>query len=120
MKTFPHVGRVAFGLGLVFALASCKTPEGMGAVAFGTVTGRVVDTQSLLPIPGAKISVANIVSITAPSDNGGFILRNVPAGTQTLRIDAVGWQHYTVSVTVTKDQATDIGVIGLPSSLTGR
>jgi hypothetical protein len=112
--------RVAFGVGLVLALAACKTPDGVNAVAFGTVTGRVVDTQSLLPIAGASITLGNLVQITAPSDNGAFILRNVPVGTQNLRIDARGWQRYTVAVTVTKDQTTDVGVIGLPSALTGQ
>ncbi len=107
MKTFPQLLRVAFGAGLF-----------VSAAQFGTVTGRVVDTQSTLPIAGATITIGNIVSVTAPNDKGGFVLRNVPVGTRPLRIDASGWQRYTTSVTVKKDQATDIGVIGLPSTLT--
>jgi hypothetical protein len=120
LKTFPHTRRVASGIGLALALAACSGPSGLGQVAFGTVTGRVVDTSSTLPISGATISIGNIVTVTALADQGGFVLRNVPVGTQLLRIDASGWQRYTTNVTVTKDAATDIGVIGLPSSLTGR
>ncbi len=118
MKTFPQTIRCAFGSALLAAaLAACTNPNGMGVADFGTVTGRIVDTQSQLPISGATISIGNIVALTAPSDQGGFILRNVPVGTQELRIDAVGWQRYKTNVTVTKNKTTDIGVIGLPSSL---
>jgi len=65
-----------------------------GVSEYGTVTGRVVDTDSLQPIPGATISIGNIVSITAAIDQGGFVLRNVPVGTQTLSISAIGWKSY--------------------------
>jgi hypothetical protein len=118
LKTFPQAIGGAFGIGLVaFALVACKNPAGAGAADFGTVTGRVVDLQSKLPIAGATISIGNIVALTAPTDQGGFVLRNVPVGTQELRIDAIGWQRYRVNVTVVKDKPTNIGVIGLPSSL---
>ena len=118
MKTFPQLRRVAFGIGLVLAFAACGKPNGLGVAEFGTVTGRVVDTHSTMPISGATITIGNIVSVTAPSDQGGFVLRNIPVGTQDLRIDAVGWQRYHTNVTVTANQTTDIGVIGLPTSLT--
>jgi hypothetical protein len=118
VKTFPQLRRGAFGVGLALALAACGKPNGFGIPTFGTVTGRVVDTQSMLPISGATITIGNILSVTAPSDAGGFVLRNIPVGTQELRIEALGWQRYRTSVTVTANQTTDIGVIGLPSSLT--
>ena len=121
MKTFPQAIRGAFGSGLAIAvLASCSNPNGLGVADFGTVTGRVVDTPSRLPISGATISIGNVVSVTAPTDQGGFILRNVPVGTQEIRIDAVGWQRYKTTITVTKNQSTDVGVVGLPSALTAR
>ncbi len=118
MKTFPQLRRGAFGIGLVLALAACGKPNGFGIPEYGTVTGRVVDTQSMLPISGATITIGNIVSVTAPSDAGGFVLRNIPVGTLDLRIDALGWQRYHATVTVTANQTTDIGVIGLPTALT--
>ena len=119
MKTFPQLIRCAFGIGFIACtLAACANPNGLGVADFGTVTGRVVDTQSQLPISGATISVGNIVAVTAVTDQGGFVLRNVPVGTQEIRIDAVGWQRYKTSISVTKNQPTDVGVIGLPSALT--
>jgi len=89
----------------------------MGVADYGTVAGRVVDTDSLQPISGATISIGNIVSITAAIDQGGFVLRNVPVGTETITISAIGWQTYHGQVRVRKDRAADAGTIGLPSSL---
>ena len=125
MKTFPHMLRGAFGIGLVCAalagdaLAVRAIPNVSAGPDVGTVTGRVVDLMSTLPISGATITIGNIVSITAQTDQGGFVIRNVPVGTRELRIAAIGWQRYKTNVTISKNAATDIGVIGLPSSLSG-
>ncbi len=126
MKAFPQALRGAFGIGLVCAelasgaFAVRANPDAMSVPEFGTVTGRVVDMSSTLPIAGATITIGNVISNTAQVDQGGFVLRNVPVGTRLLRISAIGWQRYQTNVTVSKNQATDIGVIALPSALTGR
>jgi hypothetical protein len=119
VKNFTKTVRSAFALGIgLCALASCApNPNGMGVSEYGTVTGRVVDTDSLEPIPGATISIGNIVSITAAIDRGGFVLRNVPVGTQTLSISAIGWKSYKGQIKVTRDTPADVGIIGLPSAL---
>jgi iron complex outermembrane receptor protein len=119
VKIFTKTARSAFAFGLaVCALAICAPGDrAIAASGYGTVIGRVVDTDSLQPIAGARITIGNIVSITAATDNGGFIIRNVPAGTATLTISAVGWKSYATQITVVDGQPTDTGVIGLPSSL---
>jgi iron complex outermembrane receptor protein len=111
--------RSAFALGvIVSALAACApNPNGMGVADYGTVTGRIVDTDSLQPITGATIAIGNIVSITASVDQGGFVLRNVPVGTQTVTISAIGWQPYRTTVKVAANKPADVGVIGLASAL---
>lgn len=118
MKIFTKPMRSAFALGFVaVALAACS-PGGLNLTGdYATVTGRVVDTDSLQPIAGATISIGNIVSVTAAIDRGGFVLRNVPVGSRTLTITAVGWKSYSTQVETTKDATVDIGTIGLPSSL---
>jgi len=122
VKSFPKTARSAFAV-LALVLTACTVaacgpnPNGMGVANFGLVTGRVLDAQSLQPISGATISIGNIVSITAAIDQGGFVLRNVPVGTQTLTISAVGWQSYRTTVEVSTDHPADVGTIGLPSAL---
>jgi hypothetical protein len=119
VKIFPKTARSAFALALgVCALTACgPNPNGIGVAGYGSVTGRIVDTDSLQPIAGATISIGNIVAVTAAIDKGGFIIRNVPAGTRALTISAVGWKSYTAPLEVIGNQSTDVGTIGLPSSL---
>ena len=118
-KNFPKMVRSAFALGLALCafLACAPNTDEIGSDGTGTVTGRIVDIDSMQPISGATIMIGNIVSITAVSDQGGFVLRNVPVGTGTITISVTGWQTYRGPVTVVKNTATDVGVIGLPSSL---
>jgi hypothetical protein len=120
LKRFPPLRRRAFaGVVAALALAACApNPNGMGVADFGTVTGRVVDAQSQQPISGATIAIGNVVAITSVPDQGGFVLQNVPVGTQQMTISAIGWTTYPAQVTVTKNQTTDVGVIGLVSSIT--
>ena len=119
VKNFTKTVRSAFALGIgIGLLAACTpNPNGMPFAGYGTVTGRIVDVDSLQPIPGATISVGNLVAVTAAIDQGGFVLRNVPAGSQTLTISAVGWKPYKTQITVSQNQPADVGTIGLPSAL---
>jgi hypothetical protein len=116
VKTFTKMVQSAFALAIgLCVLAACgPSPTFAG---YGFVTGRVVDADSLQPIAGATISVGNIVAITAAIDRGAFVLRNVPVGTGTLIITAIGWKPYKTQVDVVRDKPVDVGVIGLPSSL---
>src|ERR1700677_1697274 len=100
VKIFTKPARSAFALGLaVCAFALCApSADGMDASDYGTVTGRVLDTDSMQPIAGAKITIGNIVSITAATDQGGFVIRSVPPGTRVLTISAVGWKSYQTTV----------------------
>jgi hypothetical protein len=119
VKNFTKTVRTAFALGCAAVMfAACANPNGNGFAGYGTLTGRVIDLDSLQPIPGATIRSGNMVAITAAIDQGGFVLRNVPAGPQTLTISATGWKTYTTKVTVVPDQPLDVGNIGLPSALT--
>jgi hypothetical protein len=117
-KFFTKPIRSAFALGFAaMTLAACG-PGGLNLTRdYATVTGRVVDTDSLQPIAGAIITIGNIVSVTAAIDQGGFVLRNVPPGSRTLTITAVGWKSYRTQVDATANATADIGTIGLPSSL---
>ena len=113
---FPKSTRRAFAAALVALCGCAPNPNGMGVADFGSVTGRVVDRQSLQAIPGAVISIGNLAGVT--DSTGAFTIDHIPVGTQTVRITAVGWVATTVDVTVLKNQQTAIpDPIGLVSSL---
>jgi hypothetical protein len=120
VKGFPIATRSAFAAALVaLALGGCApNPNGMGVADFGTVIGRVVDQQSQQPISGALVRIGNLAGQT--DGTGAFAINNVPVGTQTVLISAIGWQTATITVVVRKDTVTDAGdgrLIGLVSSL---
>jgi hypothetical protein len=126
MKTFPTMRRGAFAfvvIGTLFAVAAwarCTDTVAAGVPAYGTVTGRIVDMMSKLPISAATITIGRNVAVVAVSDKGGFVIRNVPAGPHELRIDTNGWQRYTQAIVVKPDAETDIGIIGLVSTISGQ
>lgn len=102
--------------------AACSpNPNGVGVADYGAITGTVVDRQSLQPISGATIQIGNAVVVTAPVDNGTFTLRNIPVGTRNMVITAIGWQTYSMSVTVDKNRTVAIpDPIGLLSTIAPR
>jgi CarboxypepD_reg-like domain len=120
MKLFPNVSRRAFakngfGLGL---MAWVFHPHALRASEVGTLIGTIVDIQhQQAGIPGARVSIGHLLEITGPADNGGFVLRNVPSGQQKLHVTAIGWKSVTVTITVLPNATTNVGAIGLASTV---
>lgn len=64
----------------------------------GIISGRVVDATSGDPIPGASVVISGTPRGVATSDDGTFVLSEVPAGAHTLTASSVGYE--TVSRTI--------------------
>jgi hypothetical protein len=65
-------------------LAACGGPQVPPAQSYGTITGRVYDSATNQPVPGAVVTVDTILSATSGSD-GTYRIGNIPLGTYTLR-----------------------------------
>lgn len=124
MLLYTNLSRRAFVF-VAFALLSvpllgesgCQNPNPGGVQETGTVTGRLVDASApTQPIQQAVISVGVQTYRLAPTDAGAFTIANVPTGTQTVRIDAVGFQPATLQVVIRKGQTTDISSNGTPGA----
>jgi hypothetical protein len=118
--TFTKLSRTAFAAGLiaVATLGGCSNPNPNGVTDTGTITGRLVDANSQLPIAQAQLRVGTVVQNVAPADKGGFTLNNVPIGQQTVYITAIGYtlppeDQGGISVIVQTGQNSDLGVIQL-------
>jgi len=99
--------------------SGCENPNGGGVTDRGTISGRVYDAQTRQPIASATVQVGEQVVRISPAEKGGFVVKNVPTGTQTVTIASPGYQTYTQpGVVVRKDENTDIGELQL-SSATG-
>jgi len=76
---------------LLLALAACGGPGLPASQNYATLTGRVVDSATSLPIVGAIVTV-NFVSNSAPTGaDGTFKVLNVPIGQDDYSAAAAGY-----------------------------
>ena len=81
----------------------------MGISGKAEFTGRVVDSETKQPIPGALISVRNLNLSTRANFSGEFSIKNIPAGNYTIVVSQKGYETLLIS---------DFKVSG-PSSIKG-
>jgi len=70
-----------------------------------SVSGKVTDGLSGLPLPGATISILNSTSITGSDASGNYHFNDLGAGNYTLKVTYVGYQTISKNV-VLKGNAT--------------
>ncbi len=103
------------------AFASLVTaPRPAMAQVRAAVSGTVVDSVSRRPIVGASVSVAGTTRGTVTDDAGTYSLRNIPAGSVTLRTQRLGFQPVSRSVTLSEGQQAEVNfaLVEAPRSLT--
>lgn len=81
----------------------------------GTVPGRVVDTETLQPIPGAAVSLPGLADAKADSE-GLFRLEKVPAGLAVIKGEASGYVAAYVPVDVISGETSEPVEIPLTKS----
>src|SRR5687768_10324878 len=74
----------------------------------GSVTGRVVDARSQLPVAGAAISVDGARPSAATGSDGRFRLSNISAGTHRLSVTSIGYAAMEQSVNVTSGSTATV------------
>ncbi len=99
-------------VGLVLLLGAngggCSQPGVVGVQTYGSVTGRVLDASTNLPIANALVSVGSIY--TASTDGrGGFVLARVPTGQQVVTVRAPAYSTLATTVNIVADQGASIG-----------
>ena len=71
------------------------------AAQVGTITGRVTAVANASPVAGAQVSIVGTQTGGVASAEGRYTIRNVPAGTHTVRAQFIGFAPITQTVTVT-------------------
>ena len=74
----------------------------------GTIRGRVTDEASQLPIRGAMVSFGGQSTQTRP--DGGYVLADVPAGTDSVHVAMIGYAPASRAVTVVGGQSVSLDV----------
>ena len=85
--------------GLAFAFLLVLGLPFVALAQTGTIQGRITD-QDGQPIAGATVSLEGTGLGTQTDGQGGFALRGVPAGSYTIRVEAVGHALESESITV--------------------
>lgn len=87
----------------------------------GSVTGRVVSSQTEEGLPAATVILQQVgVPESGPKigrrtkDDGSFSFVEVPPGDYIVRVSYLGFKQYRYKLTVTASQATDISIKMLP------
>ena len=86
-------------LATVFLLA--LTPSFMSAQGTGTISGRVIDRASQLPVQGAQVIVVGTQRGTQTDQEGRYTINGVPEGSYQLTVRRVGYGSSSQRVTVT-------------------
>jgi TonB-linked SusC/RagA family outer membrane protein len=100
------------------ALARCVIPALVGGLLWaaqlgaqaptGTITGRVVDSATQRPLPGATIRIEGTQRGAITGDDGAFRMAGVPAGTHQVRAARIGYAPLTREATVTADGTANV------------
>jgi TonB-dependent SusC/RagA subfamily outer membrane receptor len=91
----------AFSAMTLIATAAAAAVAQQPAGAVGTVTGQVVAAESKAPLQGALVSVTGTALRATATAEGRYVLRNVPPGSQTIRVQLLGFSPKEQTVTVT-------------------
>ena len=72
--------------------------------AFGTIGGQVTDAVTLRPLQAAQLSVTGTSRGSLANGVGQYLILNVPVGTQTVRVDLIGYATVEQAVSVVAGQ----------------
>lgn len=70
----------------------------------GTLSGRVVDANTLQPISSAQVFIPSLNLGSLTREDGRYLLVNVPAGTHSVRAQTIGYRSANVDATVAPGQ----------------
>jgi TonB-dependent starch-binding outer membrane protein SusC len=87
----------------VIAVLACLSAAELHAQATGVVVGAVTDAATRQPIAGAQITIVGTTLGTVTDPQGRYMLRNVPAGPQLIRVTLIGYAADDVRIVVTTE-----------------
>jgi TonB-linked SusC/RagA family outer membrane protein len=100
-------------LGVLLGVTAARDAH---AQATGTVRGRVVE-DSVVPVPGATITIAGTRLGGVTDNDGRYVIRGVPAGAQSVRFTRIGLTPQVKTATVIADQETTVDFNGAKSAV---
>src|SRR5690606_13856686 len=99
------------------APATAGADAANGASVQATIAGRVTDARSLQPVVSAQVFIPG-TGIGALTDRDGrYLLRNVPPGAVTVRVQSIGYATVERTVTVAEGATAAVDVELVPEAI---
>ena len=92
---------LALALAALLCLAVTSSPAAAQQTQGGTVAGRVTD-EGGTAVSGADVIIEGTRLSTQTGGTGEYVIDDVPAGSQTVRVRMIGFRSQTASVSVTE------------------
>ncbi len=95
-----------------FVASLALLPISRAALAQGEISGRVVVADSgRPPVPGAEASIAELGRRVLSDSSGRFRLKEIPPGTHTVVLRAIGFKSESSLVTIDRDEVVSWDVV---------
>ncbi|HSL69064.1 MAG TPA: TonB-dependent receptor plug domain-containing protein, partial [Longimicrobiales bacterium] len=96
---------------LALTLAGAAAAAAQQQQTTGTIVGQVLRAQDRSPMLGAQVIVVGTQSGALSAAEGRFTIRNVPAGTRTVRVQLLGFAADDQTVTVTAGGTASVSFV---------
>ncbi|NEM96478.1 TonB-dependent receptor [Pontibacter burrus] len=101
---------------LYLILLSLLCITGVAMAQGGTITGKIVGSDSQEPLIGASVLVERTAKGATTNTAGEFTITGVPAGNYSLRITYVGYSDSRVPVTIAEGGTVNLGTVSMTAS----
>jgi hypothetical protein len=82
------------------------------------VTGKVIESDTQAPIKGVVVSVQNTPRLKITTEDGTFIIDDVPVGEQILLVRSAGYLQQLLPIVVKEGETLDLGLILFEEDIT--
>jgi TonB-linked SusC/RagA family outer membrane protein len=93
---------------LLVATAGSPSSTAAQGQSVGSIRGRVTVASNARPLSGAQLSIAGTGLGALTTNNGEFVIGNVPAGQRTVRVEMLGYSTAQQEVTVAAGEVTTV------------
>ncbi|UCE08435.1 MAG: TonB-dependent receptor plug domain-containing protein, partial [bacterium] len=83
----------------------------VAAIASGNISGKVIDSVTREPLPGANIEILSTIHGASADRNGDFIIQNIPPNSYVLRVSMIGYRSVTVRNILVNDDGEDTRIV---------
>jgi hypothetical protein len=103
---------------LVFSILFVLQAFVVSAQSTSRVTGKVIESDTQAPIKGVVVSVQNTPRLKITTEDGTFIIDDVPVGEQILLVRSAGYLQQLLPIVVKEGETLDLGLILFEEDIT--